>query len=73
MSIKTPLFYDFFQINRRKRLLKVNFSMIDINNIFHKIFVLCNLNLWFKSYEKSSEVPLNLFDLVTKDPVWAVD
>ena len=48
--------------------------MIDINNIFHKIFVLCNLDLWFKSYSKSFEVPLNmlnLFVLVTKDP-WAV-
>ena len=35
--------------------------MIDINNIFHKTFVLCNLNLWLKSYSKSCEVPLNLW------------
>ena len=48
-------------------------NMIDINNIFHDIFVLCNLNLWFRSYSKSCEVPLNLFGLVTKEPVWEVD
>ena len=47
--------------------------MISINNIFHKIFVLCNLDLWFKSYSKSCGVPLNLFGLVMKEPVWAVD
>ena len=46
--------------------------MIDNNNLSQD-FVLCNLDLWLKSYTKSCDVPLNLFGLVTKEPVWAVN
>ena len=37
-----------------------------IGNIisFYRIFVLCNLYLWFRNYGKSCEVPPNLFGLI---------
>ena len=37
-----------------------------IGNIisFYKILVLCNLDVWFRNYGKSCEVPLNLFGLI---------
>ena len=59
--------------NMHKSLVRIYINIIDINNSFHTIFVLCNLDLWFKSYSKFREVPLNLFGLVTKEPVWQVD
>ena len=56
--------YDFFFFfgvrNQLKSLLRVYSNMIDSNSIFHKIFDLCNLDLWFKSYGKSCEVSLGL-------------
>ena len=64
--------YDFFLRNRQKSLVRIYNNIIDINNSFHKIFVLCNLDLWFKSYSKFCKVPLNLFGPVTKEPVWPV-
>ena len=74
MSLKnTTTFTIFFWESGIKNLLRMYNSMIDINTIFHDIFVLCNLDLWFRSYSKSCEVPLNLFGLVTKEPVWEVD
>ena len=54
-------------------MVRFHNNLIDINNSFHKIFVLCNLDLWFKSYSKFCEVPLNLFGLVTKETVWPID
>ena len=47
-----PLYLPFFLRNWHKSLVRVYNNMVDINNIFHKIFVLCNLDLWFKSYIK---------------------
>ena len=37
-----------------------------IGNIisFYRIFVLCNLEVWFRNYGKSCEVPPNLFGLI---------
>ena len=37
-----------------------------IGNIisFYRIFVLCNLDGWFRNYGKSCEVPPNLFGLI---------
>ena len=37
-----------------------------IGNIisFYRIFVLCNLDVWFRNYGKSCEVPPNLFGLI---------
>ena len=39
-----------------------------IGNIisFYRIFVLCNLDVWFRNYDKSCEVPPNLFGLIHK-------
>ena len=31
---------------------------------FYRIFVLCNLDLWFRNYGKSCKVPPNLFGLI---------
>ena len=31
---------------------------------FYRIFVLCNLDVWFRNYGKSCEVPPNLFGLI---------
>ena len=66
-------FTNSFLRNRHKSSIRTFNSIVDINNSFHRIFVLCNLDLWFKSYSKFCEVPLNLFGLVTKEPVWPVD
>ena len=44
-----------------KTLVGIYNNMIDMNNIFHWIFVLCNLDLWFRSYSKYCGVPLNLW------------
>ena len=62
----------FFLRNKHKSLVRINIDMTDINNSF-LFFFLCNLDLWFKSYSKFCEVRLNLFGLVTKEPVWPVD
>ena len=61
--------YDFFLRNWRNILVRIYIDMTDMNNIFHWIFVLCNLDLWFRSYSKSCEVPLNLFGLDMNEPV----
>ena len=67
------IFTIFFLRNGHKSLVRIYNNLIGINNSFHKIFVLCNLDLRFKSYSKFCEVPLNLFGLITKEPVWPVD
>ena len=45
---------------------KVYNNMIGNINIisFYRIFVLCNLDVWFRNYGKSCEVPPNLFGLI---------
>ena len=49
VSIKTQQFLWFFFLrNQHKNLVRDDNDMIDVNNIFHKIFILCNLDLWFK-------------------------
>ena len=62
----------FFLRNWHKILIRIFNNIRDTNYIFYGIFVLCDLACWFKSYSKSCEVPLNLFGLVTKEPVWVV-
>ena len=43
---------------------KVYNNMIGNIISFYRIFVLCNLDVWFRNYGKSCEVPPNLFDLI---------
>ena len=43
---------------------KVNNYMIGNIISFYRIFVLCNLEVWFRNYGKSCEVPPNLFGLI---------
>ena len=43
---------------------KVYNSMIGNIISFYRIFVLCNLDVWFRNYGKSCEVPPNLFGLI---------
>ena len=43
---------------------KVYNNMIGNIISFYRIFVLCNLDVWFRNYGKSCEVPLNLFGLI---------
>ena len=74
VSIKTHQFLPFFFLrNRHRSLVRIYKNMSDINKSFHNIFVLCYLDLWFESYSNFSEVPLNLFGLITKEPFWPVD
>ena len=49
--------------------LYVNFEKVSNNMIgniisFYRIFVLCNLDVWFRNYGKSCEAPPNLFGLI---------
>ena len=49
--------------------LYVSFENVNnymVGNIisFYRIFVLCNLEVWFRNYGKSCEVPPNLFGLI---------
>ena len=48
--------------------LYVSFEKVYNNRIgnisFYRIFVLCNLDVWFRNYGKSCEVPPNLFGLI---------
>ena len=51
------------------RKLYVSFEKVSNNMIgniisFYRIFVLCNLDVWFRNYGKSCEVPPNLFGLI---------
>ena len=43
---------------------KVYNNMIGNIISFYRIFVLCNLDVWFRNYGKSCEVPQNLFGLI---------
>ena len=43
---------------------KVSNNMIGNIISFYRIFVLCNLDVWFRNYGKSCEVPPNLFGLI---------
>ena len=43
---------------------KVYNNMIGNIISFYRIFVLCNLDVWFRNYGKSCEVPPNLFGLI---------
>ena len=43
---------------------KVYNNMIGNLISFYRIFVLCNLDVWFRNYGKSCEVPPNLFGLI---------
>ena len=43
---------------------KVNNNMIGNIISFYRIFVLYNLDVWFRNYGKSCEVPPNLFGLI---------
>ena len=43
---------------------KVYNNMIANIISFYRIFVLCNLDVWFRNYAKSCEVPPNLFGLI---------
>ena len=69
----------FFALQRVKRITKgaffflgklyVSFEKVYNNMIgnlisFYRIFVLCNLDVWFRNYGKSCEVPPNLFGLI---------
>ena len=44
--------------------VKVYNNMIGNIISFYRIFVLCNLDLWFRTYGKSCKVPPNLFGLI---------
>ena len=43
---------------------KVSNNMIGNIISFYRMFVLCNLDVWFRNYGKSCEVPPNLFGLI---------
>ena len=43
---------------------KVSNNMIGNIISFYRIFVLCDLDVWFRNYGKSCEVPPNLFGLI---------
>ena len=45
-------------------LEKVYNNMIGNIISFYRSFVLCNLDVWFRNYGKSCEVPPNLFGLI---------
>ena len=54
----------FFLRKRYVSFVKVYNNMIGNLFSFYRIFVLCNLDLWFGNYGKSCEVPPNLFGLI---------
>ena len=68
VSIKMQQLLQFFLRNWHKSLVRVLNNIIEINSIFHKIFVVCNLDLGSQSYSKSCKVSMNIFGLVMKGP-----
>ena len=59
-SLKEHFFLEKLYVN----LEKVYNNMIGNIISFYRIFVLCNLDVWFRNYGKSCEVHPNLFGLI---------
>ena len=59
-SLKEHFFLEKLYVN----LEKVYNNMIGNIISFYRIFVLCNLDVWFRNYGKSCEVTPNLFGLI---------
>ena len=77
LCITIPLYASTACVNKSASLkehfflgkLYVSFEKVYNNMIgniisFYRIFVLCNVDVWFRNYGKSCEVPPNLFGLI---------
>ena len=59
-SLKEHFFLEKLYVNLEKAYNNMIGNIIS----FYRIFVLCNLDVWFRNYGKSCEVPPNLFGLI---------